>query len=152
MIRGQNPRPEVAMQADKRRQEVMNFAMKRKQEFIGARVPKALKSQIIKCAEELDIPVSLLLRRVLEEVFLDGEARRQPELLNSLRREAENPSNKQLDQRFEQVLGWNRLELNRTVICDSCGQEMAVGQLAYAGVGSQLQSPLMICAVCKGSK
>ena len=137
-------------QATKMREKAMNFATKRKEEFIGARVPKALKEKIINRANELDIPVSLLMRRVLEEVFLDGEGGRQSGLINSLRAEADNTSNKLKDKRFEQMLGWNQLLLNRDVVCEICDSKMVAGIQAFVGVSLSQDAPLVICASCKG--
>lgn len=139
----------AAGQASRRRQEAMNFAMKRKEEFIGARVPKALKEKIISRAQAMDIPVSLLLRRVLEEVFLESPGQRGSNLINTLRQEADNNANNLKDKRFEQVLGWNPMELQQNVECVACGQVLRAGQSAFMALGNELAVSLIVCAQCK---
>src|SRR3569623_1984684 len=55
------------------RDKALSLAMKRKEEYLGARVPRWLKDKVMERAREVGVPVSILLRNVLEEAFRDEE-------------------------------------------------------------------------------
>lgn len=54
------------------RDAAMSAAMQRKEEFLGARVPKELRDKVIRRAEHLNVPVSILIRTILEEAMRDS--------------------------------------------------------------------------------
>src|SRR3569832_2340392 len=54
------------------RDQAMAMAMKRKEEYLGARVPRWLKDKVIERARDTGVPVSILIRNILEEVFREG--------------------------------------------------------------------------------
>src|SRR3990172_12224513 len=56
-------------QAGRMRERAVAQAMKRKEEYLGARVPRELKDRVLERAQELGIPASILIRQVLEEAF-----------------------------------------------------------------------------------
>ena len=64
-------------QARLMRDKARATAMKRKEEYLGARVPRELRSKVIARAAELGIPVSILIRNILEQAFstADGQDR-----------------------------------------------------------------------------
>ena len=51
------------------RDKALSVAMKRKEEFLGVRVPKDLRDKVTDRANNLGIPVSILIRNILEEAF-----------------------------------------------------------------------------------
>ena len=51
------------------RDQALSVAMKRKEEFLGARVPKELRDKVTARANEQGIPVSILIRNILEDAF-----------------------------------------------------------------------------------
>jgi len=55
--------------AQSMRDNALSVAMKRKEEFLGARVPKELRDKVTARASEQGIPVSILIRNILEEAF-----------------------------------------------------------------------------------
>src|SRR3569832_1831157 len=60
-------RPQVEV-----RDQAMAMAMKRKEEYLGARVPRWLKDKVIERARDTGVPVSILIRIILEEAFREG--------------------------------------------------------------------------------
>ena len=126
-----------------RREKAISMAMKRKEEYLGARVPKELRDSVIRRAKQLDIPVSILIRNILEEAFKEGQAA--SAMVSS---EAEQATIKPVQNKFSAVLGWEKLQLNKTVSCSSCGVELVQGIEAFLGLGAS--EPVVICASCKG--
>src|SRR3990172_6014097 len=51
------------------RNKARSSGMMRKEEYLGARVPKELRDKVITQADMLGIPVSILIRNILEEAF-----------------------------------------------------------------------------------
>jgi hypothetical protein len=128
------------------RGKAKTFAMKRKEEYLGARVPKELKSQIMQKAKELDIPVSLLLRKVLEEVFMQDTPG------DSVLALVAQHSIKSLEdsklQRYASVLGWKAIELNQPKTCDRCHNQMHKGESAMVGI-VESGVDVFVCETCK---
>jgi len=125
-----------------RRDKAVSMAMKRKEEYLGARVPKILRDRVVERAKKLGIPVSILIRNTLEEAFkegvVDGGVPASP--VNS------NDKNK-ISADFSSVIGWELIQLNKIVECSGCGLELQKGIKANIGLGSQL--PVVICCACK---
>jgi len=122
-----------------RRDKAVTMAMKRKEEYLGARVPKELRDSVVARAKEIGIPVSILIRNILEEAF-SGHI-----LESSIAKSSNN--SKQAAGKFAAVIGWEKLELNRTIKCAGCGVELAQGTQAALGLGAA--EPLVICDACK---
>ena len=118
------------------RDRALAEAMKRKEEYLGARVPRELKSRVIARAAELDIPVSLLLRKVLEDIF--GEQKSTHEVAVA----------RYNSHRYAAVLGWKELELNRNQHCDCCNAELVARDMAIMGVTAD-DGIIIICGACK---
>lgn len=125
-----------------RRDRAVSMAMKRKEEYLGARVPKELRDRVIQRAKEMGIPVSILMRNILEEAFKeDGAGEALVSVAATLHRA---PATK-----FESVLGWDRIVLNRPVSCTNCGVQLAAGMDVTLGLGAA--QPVILCDVCRGS-
>lgn len=124
-----------------RRGVAISMAMERKEGYLGARVPKELRDRVIQRAREMGIPVSILMRNVLEEAFnervVGAVAQDVPMATQSA------PGG------FDAVLGWNRMVLNRSVPCISCGVQLAAGQDVILGLGAA--QPVILCDACKSS-
>ena len=133
------------------RQKAMAFAMKRKEEYLGARVPKALKDKIIDQARKMDIPVSLLLRKVLEEVFLEQSREHENSLLVSLKAGAEVSVPEQTNRfaAIQDVIGWQKLELSQRASCEVCDAAIAAGNAAYLGRMPAGKTDRLVCETCK---
>lgn len=132
-----------AERAKAMRQKAMNMAIKRKEEYLGARVPKALKDKVINRAEELGIPVSLLLRKVLEEVFAEEQTILKLENIKSV--VAEQAS---VAKSYDDILGWKEIQLNKACDCDACGARQMAGTEVFMGIGTGSNNPVL-CNKCK---
>ena len=127
-----------------RRDKAVSMAMKRKEEYLGARVPKELRDRVIEQAKKLEIPVSILIRNTLEEAFREAE-------LDSgvLISTGCTNDKKTISESFSSVIGWESIQLNKTFECSGCGVILQKGTKANIGLGS-LQ-PVVICCACKES-
>lgn len=137
-----------AQRASMMRQNAMNVAMKRKEEYLGARVPKALKEKVISRADELGIPVSLLLRKVLEEVFAEEQTILKLDLIKKEVTESRSEPKRSEPKFYADILGWKGIQLNKACVCDSCGVEMKSGKEVFMGIGPGQESPVL-CKPCK---
>ena len=108
---------EVFNQSQQRKEQAANIALKRKEEFLGARVPKELRNRVIDRANHLGIPVSILIRNILEEAFSENRTGSHMKSSND-------------------VLGWEEIIVNQNVRCLDCGTDLLKGQNAHYGVGS----------------
>ncbi len=126
-------------------------------------------------AEELRVPVSNLVRNVLEEAFSVVEAvtgnvgdlieevieeaertrsriRRRHESSPSGRRtpppEAEAAPAETGGDEYSDVLGWQSLVLNRDGVCSRCGASLRRGENAYAGATSAGIGDIVLCCSC----
>jgi len=125
-----------------RRDKAVSMAMKRKEEYLGARVPKALRDRVVERAKKLGIPVSILIRNTLEEAFKEDVVD-EPVLTSP----ADSGDKKAMPESFISVIGWELIQLNKTVECSGCGVMMQKGAKANIGLGSQ--QPVVICCACK---
>ena len=126
-----------------RRDKAVSMAMKRKEEYLGARVPKTLRDRVIERAKELGIPVSILIRNTLEEAF--KESVEDERVVSPVR----SSDNKKIPESFSSVIGWELIQLNKTLDCSACGLRLQKGIKANIGLGSQ--QPVVICCACKES-
>lgn len=124
------------------RDEAIAMAMRRKEEYLGARVPRELRDRVIQRAKSMDIPVSILIRKVLEDAFLRDEVD------IGAGKPGAGESGALEGRRYEAVLGWDRIKLNKPMPCAGCGVELPPGSSVTMGVGAT--SPVILCDVCEG--
>jgi hypothetical protein len=121
-----------------------------KDRVLHTRIPESLEDAIKVKARRLRIPVSNLVRNVLEQTFqlvedvvgdgfeLADTARRGAE---RLRDAANRPSGA--------IYGWQELILNRDERCRDCGAELDRGQKAYRGLSERTDvRPTFLCPAC----
>lgn len=137
----ENMADRMRAQARQRGERARREARRRKEEYLGARVSRDLRARVITRADELGIPVSILIRNVLEQAFGEGEG--VPVAPRRMHRGAAAPD------AFEKVLAWERVLLNRDVTCHGCGAPIARGMRAVLGVGSPGAERVILCAQCK---
>lgn len=131
------------------REQALSMAKKRNEEFIGARLPKELRDKVLQRAEQEGVSVSILLRRIIEEVF-NG---------TSVRGDTERGSAKKNDvlcahlktELIADVLGWEWLQLNKQVNCQGCRKRLLVGDSVLIGLKSSGGAPVVLCNQCKES-
>jgi len=115
-------------EAHKQREKALSAALKRKEEFLGARVPKELRNRVIDRANALGIPVSILIRNILEDAFVDS------------------PQGSQHRTGFGDVVGWEEIRLQRVVACSACGKRLDKGEGAHFGLGASVAT--VLCRSC----
>ena len=131
--------------------KALAIGMKRKEEYLGARVPKQLKEKVIARAEDMGIPVSILIRKVLEEAF-GGQGLR--EMVGGNHSSA--PANKNsgadvAENKFPTVLGWEEIRLNRPMSCVGCGKHLEPGLRVTMGIAAPGEERIILCDVCRES-
>ena len=129
------------------RQKAMALAMKRKEEYLGARVPKSLKDRVIKKAEELQIPVSLLIRRLLEATF--GEDSASDTTLQSIVPAEDMQKKVEKVDRYADILGWKTIEVNQDRSCERCREPLPKGSNAALGFTPSNSGYVIVCNQCK---
>ncbi len=132
-------RKQASLMRDKARQG----AMKRKEEYLGARVPRELKEAVITQANKLGIPVSILIRNILEEAFNIREDNGGKDSV------AESGALTRTEQQFPGVIGWEDIELNRAMECSACGISIERGCTVSLGLSSPGEDHVILCRKCK---
>jgi hypothetical protein len=150
----------------------------RKERVLHTRISDRLDEALRGAAEELRVPVSNLVRNVLEDVFIVVETvtenvgelvddviaeagrvrgqfkRHRPHFRERGRqREADRETEAPGDEgpsppEFPHVIGWQPLVLNVPQTCASCGRELGRGDGAHVGMGSHGLQPCYLCPHC----
>ena len=137
------------------REKAMAIAMKRKEEYLGARVPKALKDRVINKADEMGIPVSLLIRRTLEAAFSESITQVTDVSLNAEPTVVSQPVGSQplarqtSQNRFEDIIGWKNMEVNQDRSCERCREPLPKGTVSELGFTSSNAGYVIVCHQCK---
>ena len=131
-------------QARLMRDKARATAMKRKEEYLGARVPRELRSKVIARAAELGIPVSILIRNILEQAFstADGQDRQ------SGRQETDTTAGQKIAGAFASVIGWEQITLNRDMHCSACGTTIPSGSVVTLGLAAPGEDHVILCGKC----
>lgn len=108
----------------------------RKERVIHTRIPAGLEDQIKRLAEGLRVPVSNLVRNMLEDA-IDAATRLRDRV----------PPSQHLE--IEDVYGWQPLTMNIDVQCSRCGQSLHGGDQAYLGLTDRPHDArVFICPAC----
>jgi len=137
-------RDEARKQAKHMRNEARSTAAKRKEEYLGARVPKELREKVIAQADRLGISVSILIRDILEAAFSSAgenssrsfQAKRVPEAEKG-------------ERKFPRVIAWENITLNRDANCSGCATSLKATDAAFIGFGAPGEDHVILCAKCK---
>ncbi len=152
------------------RNQALSVAMKRKEEFLGARVPKELRDKVTARANEQGIPVSILIRNILEDAFKSPRnsaysARNgSSQGMGATAAAPVHPAPTALTEpfanalpcvtRFPAVLGWEMIRLNRQVDCSGCGKQLLPGASVTLGLAAGLvqagATHIILCDQCQG--
>ena len=127
-------RKDITGRRSDRREKAMSIAVRRKEEYLGARVPKELRDKVIQKAKNMGIPVSILIRNILEDAFVGDDA-------------GVGKVGVFEDALFEDVIGWDEIILSKSINCAGCGVQLAVAQRAALGLGGD--KPIVVCDSCK---
>jgi hypothetical protein len=146
-----NPRPDSTGSEDERPRR------ERKERVLHTRISQQLAEDIGRVAEDLRVPVSNLVRNVLEEVFsvVEKVADNVGELIEGVMDESSRARRSRAPEPPEprpdppEVLGWQPLILARDGTCAGCDARLARGERAYLGVtGTGGASAHTLCANC----
>ncbi|HEY8156018.1 MAG TPA: hypothetical protein VII72_17950 [Myxococcota bacterium] len=125
----------------------------RKERVLHTRISQQLAEDIGRMAEDLRVPVSNLVRNVLEEVFsvVETVTDNVGELIEDVMDEAGRARRRGARAPREdapEVLGWQELILAREGSCSDCAAPLARGARAYLGVTASGASSQTLCADC----
>ena len=133
------------------RTKALSIAIKRKEEFLGARVPRELKEKVLARAALLGIPVSILIRKILEGAFSENESEELLAEAGTAVRGGQNAPGKTTATSFPTVLGWEKIKLNRRIECAGCGENIDSGTFAILGLSIRGDGHIILCDVCSES-
>jgi len=124
-----------------------------KDRVLHTRIPESLEDAIKTKARRLRIPVSNLVRNVLEQTFqlVEDVVGDGLEIASTARRGAERVREAATRVRGQEagIYGWHELILNRDERCRDCGEELDRGARAYRGLSDQPDAaPVFLCAGC----
>ena len=129
-------------QAESMRQQAQDRAKKRKEEYLGARVSKALRERVLQHAETMNIPASLLIRQILEQAFpASGGGEAVTVATDS------SPSTKEMI--ADAVIAWEDVTLGKTVACHICQHPMQKGDKAKLGLSLDQRKRPILCLSCQ---
>jgi hypothetical protein len=124
----------------------------RQERWLHTRISENLEDALKREARRRRLPVSLLVRNVLEgaldlvEEIVEGSlhvARRSEDLVRAASRRGADPG-------LDEVYGWQELILNRAAACTRCGTELHGGDRAYRGLRDRTGPPVFQCVACVG--
>ena len=168
--------PEKTSQRDSSRSRRHRRHGHRKERVLHTRISEPLAEDIRRMAEDLRVPVSNLVRNVLEEAFAVVETvsenvgeliedvvdeadrtrerirrysdrrRREPGPADDRRRE---PAAARVSrEEYPKVLGWQPLIFNRPQVCSDCEESIERGERGYVGVTTNGLSSIHLCRDC----
>lgn len=124
-----------------------------KARVLHTRIPESLEDAIKTRARRLRIPVSNLVRNVLEQAFqlVEEVVDDGLEIAKTARRGAERVREAALRARHGDngIYGWQELILNRDERCQRCGTELDRGSRACRGLSDDPAArPVFLCGPC----
>src|SRR3569833_596029 len=135
----------------KDRDKALSMAKKRKEEYLGARVPRWLKDKVMERAREVGVPVSILILYVLEEAFRDEDLGLCAQSGADVDTKVDAARAETAVNRFPAVIGWEEIRLNRTMACSGCGKRLNAGAYVTLGFATPGEEHVILCGLCKES-
>lgn len=119
-------------------------AAERKDQVLQARVPQSLYDELAAQARRLRVPVSNLVRNILEDsVRMVGNI-----VYDSLEI-ALALSGRADDRALSDVLGWQPMTANRRITCARCRVQIPKSAEAFLSVGAPGGRNIVICGECR---
>jgi hypothetical protein len=113
----------------------------KKERVLHTRIPAALEDQIKRLAEALRVPVSNLVRNMLEDA-IDVTRRMRDHIPGG-------DHAKEQEDLLAEIYGWQGLTLNVDVACARCKTEMAAGEQAHVGLSNHPRdAKVFVCSSC----
>ena len=142
----------------------------RKERVLHTRISEQLAEEIRRAADELRVPVSNLVRNVLEETFhvVETVSENVGDWVEDVREEAEHARRRLRRRRWEtrpprppasaprtphpDVIGWQPLVFNQERRCGDCEIPIGVGERGFVGLTAQGPSERTLCDDCVESR
>lgn len=137
-------------QGQLRREKAIASAMKRKEEYLGARVSVELRQKVIQRANNMGIPVSILIRNILEAAFSANSSSAVSED-SSLSEADVQADHTAAINKFPNVIAWESITLNRDMACNACSGNIDAGKRVTLGMTSAAEDHVILCGNCKES-
>ena len=116
----------------------------RKDRVLQARVSQSLYKDLVDQARRLRVPVSNLVRNILED-----STRMVENLVDSSLESAAVLSGKTTEEDLSSVLGWQPMTANRQLVCSKCLEQIQKDNQALVSVGAPGGRTFVICEDCK---
>lgn len=126
-------------QAEAMRSKARERARQRKEEYLGARVSKELRERVFQRAEELGMPVSLLLRQMLEEAF-------PPVAQHSTDRVESVVAGGGIS---ASIIAWDEVTLGKDMSCQICQKSLGKGERVMLGIAVDSGRRPILCVDCQ---
>ena len=115
-----------------------------KDRVLQARVSQSLYKDLVDQACRLRVPVSNLVRNILED-----STRMVENIVDSSLEIADVLSGKTTEEDLSSVLGWQPMTPNRELVCSKCRDPIRKDQQAFMSVGAPDGRTFVICKECK---
>ena len=136
----------------------------RKERVLHTRISDQLAEDIRRMADDLRVPVSNLVRNVLEETFsvveavsdnvgdfVDEVIEEAEQARERIRRRRPAPQSEAAPSErraYPDVIGWQPLIFNQARSCSDCAGPIGVGERGFAGLTASGLSPAALCGDC----
>src|SRR5437870_5679671 len=110
----------------------------RKERWLHTRISEPLEDALKQEARRRRLPVSLLVRHVLEGAL---------DLVEDIVETSLHVGRRSRD---GDIYGWQELILNRAADCARCGAALQAGDGAYRGLRDRTGPPVFLCTACVG--
>jgi hypothetical protein len=127
----------------------------KKERVLHTRVPAVLERELKRFADNLRVPVSNLVRTILEDAVSVADAatenveERLKKAAKHLEKEREKIKRRMEHDPLEGIVAFQDVVLAVQAVCSKCGTEIARGTRAHLGIGETPGSPRrFVCDVC----
>ncbi len=130
----------------------------KKERVLHTRVPAVLERELKRFAENLRVPVSNLVRTILEDAVDVADAAgtgleaRLKQAATAIEHERERLKKRVVPDPLSQVFAFQDVTLAQAARCAQCGAELARGTRAHLGMqagGAELRGPnVIVCSAC----
>jgi hypothetical protein len=119
----------------------------RQERWLHTRITETLEDALKREARRRRLPVSLLVRNVLEGALdlVEDIVETGLRVAHPLERRARRGHARD---GLEDIYGWQELILNRATACARCDLELVAGTQAYRGLRDQGGPPVFLCVAC----
>jgi hypothetical protein len=127
----------------------------KKERVLHTRVPAVLERELKRFAENLRVPVSNLVRTILEDALSVADAatenveERLKRAAKHLEKEREKLKKRMEHDPLEGIVAFQQVTLAMPSTCAKCARSLARGSCAHLGIGQTLDgAPVFVCDDC----